>query len=233
MSGTDTILRAVDLHKRFTIDSSRSVTLDVLRGIDVEVAAGEFVAIVGSSGSGKSTLLHILGGLDRPSQGEVFWSGENIFSWNDDKLATTRGKKVGFVFQFHHLLPEFTALENVMLPQMIAGVKIPDAQRRAEGLLVKVQVDHRSHHRPAELSGGEQQRIAVARALANNPAIVFADEPSGNLDSESSAKLHALLRDLNTKESQTFVIVTHNDQFAKNADKVLQMADGKLKRVGG
>jgi lipoprotein-releasing system ATP-binding protein len=221
------ILRAADLHKSYIIDSAKSASLEVLRGIDLEVAKGEFVAIVGASGSGKSTLLHILGGLDRPTSGEVFWSGENIRSWSDDALAAARGKGVGFVFQFHHLLPEFTAAENVMIPMMIAGTAMRAARLRAEELLARVHVEHRSGHRPSELSGGEQQRVAVARALANRPAVVLADEPSGNLDSESSTHLHALLRELNRTEGQTFVIVTHNDRFAANADRVFVMGDGK------
>ncbi len=231
MAENTLILRAVDMHKSYTLDPSHASTLEVLRGIDLEVAKGEFVSIVGASGSGKSTLLHILGGLDRPTHGDVFWSGEPIFSWSDEKLSLARGKNVGFVFQFHHLLPEFSALENVMLPQLIAGAGPAQAKRRAEELLAKVNVVNRSEHRPSELSGGEQQRIAVARALANNPAIVLADEPSGNLDSESSARLHQLLRDLNKTEGQTFVVVTHNDQFASHADKLFKMADGKLRQV--
>jgi lipoprotein-releasing system ATP-binding protein len=226
------ILRAADLHKSYIIDSAKSAPLEVLRGIDLEVVKGEFVAIVGASGSGKSTLLHILGGLDRPTAGEVFWSGANIRTWSDDALAAARGKSVGFVFQFHHLLPEFTAAENVMIPMMIAGAAMREARQRADELLARVQVEHRSGHRPSELSGGEQQRVAVARALANRPAVVLADEPSGNLDSESSTHLHALLRELNRTEGQTFVIVTHNDHFAANADRVFVMGDGKLTRRG-
>jgi len=229
MGSESIILRATDLHKSFLIDAAKSASLEILRGIDLEVGKGEFVAVVGASGSGKSTLLHILGGLDRPTRGDVFWSGENIRAWSDDTLAAARGKNVGFVFQFHHLLPEFTAAENVMIPMMIAGMSMGEAQRRAGELLARVKVDHRSGHRPSELSGGEQQRVAVARALANRPAIVLADEPSGNLDSESSTNLHTLLRELNRTDGQTFVIVTHNDQFAANADRVFVMGDGKLR----
>ena len=190
------------------------------------------IAILGASGSGKSTLLHILGGLDRPTKGKVFWAGDDIFQFGDEALSASRGKNVGFVFQFHHLLPEFTALENVMLPQMIAGVDQRQAQGRAAELLARVHVEHRGQHRPAELSGGEQQRVAVARALANRPPIILADEPSGNLDSENSAQLHELLQQLNKTEQQTFIIVTHNELLARQSHRSFRMMDGKLRPAG-
>ena len=222
------ILRCSNIHKRFTLDGSASEGLHVLRGIDLAVNTGEIVSIVGASGSGKSTLLHILGGLDRPTEGEVYWEERDIVSLRDDMLARLRGSTVGFVFQFHHLLPEFTALENVMIPIMIRrGTKV-EAEKRAGDLLGKVGLTGRLQHKPSELSGGEQQRVAVARALANSPKIVFADEPTGNLDSVSSGQLHELLWELNRTENQTFIIVTHNDQFAERSHRVFRMQDGKL-----
>jgi lipoprotein-releasing system ATP-binding protein len=226
------VLRCSNIHKKFALERSVKSELHVLRGIDLEVAKGEIVTIVGASGSGKSTLLHILGGLDRPLEGTVFWSGHDVFSLSEEALAKLRGSSVGFVFQFHHLLPEFTALENVMIPQMILGKGENEAGVRARTLLEKVNISDRASHRPGELSGGEQQRVAVARALANNPQIIFADEPSGNLDSDNSKQLHDLLIDLNKTEQQTFVIVTHNEQFAAQSSRVMKMADGRLQRLG-
>ena len=227
------LLKCADLHKSYKRPAPGASALEVLKGISLEINEGEFISIVGASGSGKSTLLHILGGLDRPTSGNLYWSGEEIFSWSDDRLARTRGESVGFVFQFHHLLPEFSALENVMIPQMIAGVKTGAAKARASELLARVGVGERLDHRPSELSGGEQQRIAVARALANRPKIIFADEPSGNLDSENSRLLYELFAELNAKDRQTFVIVTHNADFAGKSKKVYKMADGKLERERG
>ncbi len=223
-----TVLRCANIHKKYKLDKSSTSELHVLRGIDIEIVQGEIVTIVGASGSGKSTLLHILGGLDRPLEGKVFWGEHDIFSMTDDALATLRGGNVGFVFQFHHLLPEFTALENVMIPQMILGKSPAQAETIAKELLTKVNVVDRSSHRPSELSGGEQQRVAVARALANKPQIVFADEPSGNLDSENSKRLHELLIELNRTERQSFVLVTHSEQFAEQSHRVLRITDGKL-----
>jgi lipoprotein-releasing system ATP-binding protein len=226
-----TILRCSGIHKKYVLEKRSTSELHVLRGIDLEITQGEFVTIVGASGSGKSTLLHILGGLDRPMEGKVFWSDHDIFSLSDDTLAKLRGRSVGFVFQFHHLLPEFTALENVMIPQMILGTTPAEAETRAKELLAKVNVGERASHRPGELSGGEQQRVAVARALANRPQIIFADEPSGNLDSQNSNQLHELLIGLNRTEQQTFVIVTHNHQFSSQSSRVLEMADGTLQQL--
>ncbi|MBI1804785.1 MAG: ABC transporter ATP-binding protein [Ignavibacteriae bacterium] len=225
---TSPILRCSNIHKHFTLDQKAQSGLHVLLGIDLRVNAGEIVSIVGASGSGKSTLLHILSGLDRPTEGEVYWQEKNIVTVSDDALARLRGSTVGFVFQFHHLLPEFTALENVMIPIMIHRGTKSEAERRAKELLSRVGVSKRLEHKPSELSGGEQQRVAVARALANNPKIVFADEPTGNLDSVSSRQLHELLWELNRLENQTFIIVTHNEQFAERSHRVFRMLDGKL-----
>ena len=231
MNNPISVLRCSNIHKKFVLDKSTTSELHVLRGIDLEVSKGEIVTIVGASGSGKSTLLHILGGLDRPMAGKVFWSAHDVFSLSDEALAKLRASTVGFVFQFHHLLPEFTAVENVMIPQMIYGKSVKEAEESANELLQKVNVLDRSNHRPGELSGGEQQRVAVARALANNPQIIFADEPSGNLDSENSKQLHNLLFGLNRTEQQTFVIVTHNEQFAEQSSRVFRMMDGNLRSV--
>ena len=225
------VLHCSNIHRYFSLDKKETSRLHVLRGIDFEVIEGEIVSIVGASGSGKSTLLHILGGLDRPSDGKVFWLNKDISLFNDEKLAKQRIGHVGFVFQFHHLLPEFTALENVMIPLMINSKTKSEAENKARELLAKVDLASRIQHKPTELSGGEQQRVAVARALANNPKVILADEPTGNLDSINSQQLHELLFDLNKKEKQTFVIVTHNEKFAEQSDRVFRMADGKLLRL--
>jgi len=222
------ILHCTNLHKDFSLDKKQTSRLHVLKGIDFEIYESEIVTIVGASGSGKSTLLHILGGLDRPTVGKVFWLEKDIFSFNDETLAKQRIGHVGFVFQFHHLLPEFTAIENVMIPLMINGKSRNEAEKKAGELLAKVDLTPRMHHKPTELSGGEQQRVAVARALANNPKIILADEPTGNLDSSNSEQIHELLFDLNKNEKQTLVIVTHNEKFAGKSDRILRMWDGKL-----
>ncbi len=204
--------------------------LHVLKGIDLEVREGEFISIVGASGSGKSTLLHVLGGLDRPSSGSVFWQDKDISLLNDGPLAVLRGTHVGFVFQFHYLLPEFTALENVMIPRMIQRASVASSRENAVKLLDKVGLGGRLHHKPTELSGGEQQRVAVARALANQPRVVFADEPSGNLDSSNSRQLHELFQELNESFNQTFLIVTHNEKFAEHSSRQFRMVDGRLQQ---
>ncbi|TLY29633.1 MAG: ABC transporter ATP-binding protein [Ignavibacteria bacterium] len=227
----DPLVRCLNIQKSFTIDRGSSPPLHVLRGINLEILGGEFISVVGASGSGKSTLLHILGGLDRPTEGEVFWLEKNIGTLGDEELARLRGGTVGFVFQFHHLLPEFSALENVMIPIMIQAKSTGEAAARATRLLNRVGLQDRLRHRPSELSGGEQQRVAVARALANNPQIVFADEPTGNLDSVSSQNLHELLRELNRTEKQTFLIVTHNERFARESSRIFRMTDGILETV--
>jgi lipoprotein-releasing system ATP-binding protein len=205
--------------------------LEVLRGIDLTVNAGEIIAIVGQSGVGKSTLLHLLGALDRPTEGSVLINGTPVFDFDDKQLAAFRNRTVGFVFQFHHLLPEFTAIENVMMPALIAGRKARDVSLRAMQLLTEVDLGQRAMHRPGELSGGEQQRVAVARALMNEPELVLADEPSGNLDRLSSESLHELLWNLSRRHGQTFIIVTHNLDLAGRADRVVELFDGAIKSI--
>ncbi|MFQ5486790.1 MAG: ABC transporter ATP-binding protein [bacterium] len=200
----------------------------VLKGIDLEVQEGHIVAIVGPSGVGKSTLLHILGTLDHPTKGRVLINRKNVFEYEEKKLASFRNRTIGFVFQFHHLLPEFTSLENVKMPGLIAGHADGQITERARMLLQEVGLEHRLHHRPGELSGGELQRVAVARALMNEPKIVLADEPSGNLDQASSKALHELLWSLSRKYKMTFIIVTHNLGLAENADKVVELFDGRI-----
>jgi lipoprotein-releasing system ATP-binding protein len=228
MTDMKTILHCANIRKNFVLDRKAGTELSVLKGIDFSVREGEVVSIVGASGSGKSTLLHILGGLDTPTTGEVLWGETDIAKISDEALARLRGTTIGFVFQFHHLLHEFSALENVMIPLLIQKKSFGEADRRAKELLSRVGLSDRIQHKPAELSGGEQQRVAVARALANRPKIIFADEPSGNLDSVSSDRLHALLLELNQQEGQTFVIVTHNEGFAGHSSRRLTMRDGRL-----
>ncbi|OJV20271.1 MAG: lipoprotein ABC transporter ATP-binding protein [Dyadobacter sp. 50-39] len=204
-------------------------SLQVLKGIDLEVKKGEVVAIVGASGAGKSTFLHILGTLDRPEQGEVFIDGINVFTQKDKELARFRNEKIGFIFQFHNLLAEFTALENVCMPGYINGnVNEKDILGRAKELLDLLGLSGRIDHLPSQLSGGEQQRVAVARALLNRPAIVLADEPSGNLDSHNALDLHQLFFKLRQETGQTFIIVTHNEELAEMADRRLVMQDGLM-----
>jgi lipoprotein-releasing system ATP-binding protein len=207
--------------------------IEVLSGVELSVARGEFVAIVGASGSGKSTLLHLLGALDRPSAGEVRLDGEAYGALSPAELALVRNRKLGFVFQFHHLLREFTALENVMLPLLIAGASDAAARSRAEELLAAVGLAGRMSHRPAALSGGEQQRVAVARALANDPVVVLADEPSGNLDYGHSERLHDLFATLARGFETAVIVVTHNRQLAGRADRVLSLESGRLVPLSG
>jgi lipoprotein-releasing system ATP-binding protein len=225
------LIRAEDIHRKFTLVKKEGANLHVLKGISIEIAAGEFTAIVGASGSGKSTLLHILGGLDKPTSGKVWWGDKDILTMSDVELAKLRSAFVGFVFQFHHLLPEFSALENVMIACMIGGKSKQDSKARAEELLKKVNMHDRLHHKPSELSGGEQQRTAMARAMANDPKVILADEPTGNLDSTSSDQLLSLIQQLNEREHQTFVIVTHNDRFASCAHRTLRMVDGRIQKA--
>ncbi|MBS1617328.1 MAG: ABC transporter ATP-binding protein [Bacteroidetes bacterium] len=202
--------------------------LRVLNGVSLQVQKGEVISIVGASGAGKSTLLHIIGTLDKPDGGTVTIGGETISGKRDNALAAFRNSKLGFIFQFHHLLPEFTALENVCIPAFIAGTKSAAAEKRAKELLDMLKLGHRIGHKPNELSGGEQQRVAVARALMNNPAIVMADEPSGNLDSDNARDLHRLFFDLRDQLGQTFIIVTHNEDLAQMADRKIVMKDGRI-----
>ena len=203
-------------------------SLEVLKGVDINISQGEIVSIVGSSGAGKTTLLHILASLDTPDKGEVWYEGDRIDTLKPREMAAFRNKNIGFVFQFHHLLPEFTALENVCIPGWISGKKTKDLEKKAMDLLVTLGVDHRAAHKPNALSGGEQQRIAVARALINDPGIIFADEPTGNLDSSNANSLHHLFQELRDKLNQTFLIVTHNEELASMSDRVLHMKDGQI-----
>ncbi|MDY6074552.1 MAG: ABC transporter ATP-binding protein [Candidatus Limimorpha sp.] len=202
--------------------------VDVIKGIDLHINKGEIVAIVGASGAGKSTLLQILGTLDKPDKGKVIIDNQDITSLNQKNLASFRNKKIGFVFQFHHLLPEFTALENICIPAFIAGMPKKEAADKAMALLEYLRLTERASHKPSMLSGGEQQRVAIARALINNPAIILADEPSGNLDSQNAKELHELFFSLREKTGQTFVIVTHNPSLANMADRALTIVDGKI-----
>ena len=212
------------------VDGPRVVR--VLTGLELEITAGERVAIVGESGVGKSTLLHILGTLDRPTSGEVWFDGEELASKSDHELARFRNREVGFIFQFHHLLPDFTALENVMMPALIAGAARETARRRAADLLVRVGLAERLEHRPGELSGGEQQRVAVARALIQEPRVVLADEPTGNLDSKSGTDVMDLLRKSVDEWGQTVVMVTHDPRVAAYADRIVVLGDGRVVHDG-
>ncbi len=220
------LLRAEGLHKEYPMGKDQR--LHVIKGLDMEVREGEMAVIVGPSGSGKSTLLHLLGGLDRPSAGRIIVNNLDLSILSEEELAAFRNQTLGFIFQFHHLLPEFTALENVAMPALIRREKFQEAQVRATSLLEEVGLAERIGHKPNELSGGEQQRVAVARALMNEPRLVLADEPSGNLDEENSQKLHQLLADLAQKRGLTFVIATHNLDLTKRANRVLQLSDGRL-----
>jgi lipoprotein-releasing system ATP-binding protein len=202
--------------------------IQVLKGVDLTIVKGEIVSIVGASGAGKSTLLHILGTLDRPDTGHFHINGQAMDQLNARQLASFRNKHIGFIFQFHNLLPEFTALENVCIPAYIAGTDANEAQLRATELLDFLGLSHRAQHKPSQLSGGEQQRVAVARSLMNKPDVIFADEPSGNLDSANSKELHKLFFTLREQFNQTFIIVTHNEELANMSDRKLAMRDGKI-----
>lgn len=226
MKSDSYILETSGLEKSYPVGHS---VLSVLKGIDIKIKEGEIVAIIGPSGVGKSTLLHLLGALDRPTNGKVIIQGVDIFKYDNNRLANFRNKTVGFVFQFHHLLPEFSALENVAMPGLMAGISQKPAYQRAIELLDEVGLWQRANHRPGELSGGEQQRVAVARALMNKPRLLLADEPSGNLDQRMSNMLHKLLWHLSRTRNQTFIVVTHNMQLADKADRVIELYDGKIK----
>jgi lipoprotein-releasing system ATP-binding protein len=215
------MIKAQDIHKSYG-------KLEVLKGVDISIEKGEIVSIVGASGAGKSTLLHILGTLDRADRGHVEIGDIAVSALNEKKMAHFRNAHIGFVFQFHHLLPEFTALENVCIPAFIAGKSRKESEEKASNLLTMLGLEARANHKPSELSGGEQQRVAVARALINDPAVVMADEPSGNLDSASAKELHELFFSLRDRLEQTFVIVTHNEQLANMADRKLVMKDGMI-----
>ena len=232
--GKQSLIETKDLTKSFATDAGE---LKVLKGIDLLIKEGEMVGIVGASGVGKSTLLHILGALDSPTSGSVFYSGIEIFSLDPNALASFRNKAIGFVFQFHHLLPEFTALENVMMPglvgmgsgiQLSRGLTYTEIEDRAERLLNEMGLSERKKHRPGELSGGEQQRVAVARALMLDPKVVLADEPTGNLDAQTGEELFHILIKLNEAKGITFVIVTHNESLSNRCHRILKMADGEV-----
>lgn len=216
------MIKAVNIHKKFG-------DLEVLKGVNLEVKQGEIISIVGSSGAGKTTFLQLLGTLDQANEGQILYDDVDITKLNTNKLAQFRNENIGFVFQFHHLLPEFTAIENVCMPALIKGDSKKEAEQKARLLMEKLEISHRKDHKPSELSGGEQQRVATARALINKPKVIFADEPSGNLDSKNAEKLHQLFFDLREQFKQTFVIVTHNDELAKMCDKKYEMEDGVVK----
>jgi lipoprotein-releasing system ATP-binding protein len=215
------VIRCKNIHKRYG-------SLEVLKGIDLEVQKAEIVSIVGASGAGKTTLLQIIGSLDKPDNGRIYYQEEEISALSARKLAHFRNKNIGFIFQFHHLLPEFTAVENVSIPAYIGGTSKKDATLRANELLDFLGLSGRANHKPSELSGGEQQRVAVARALMNRPMVILADEPSGNLDTENAKDLHDLFFSLRDEFEQTFIIVTHNQELASAADRKITMKDGLL-----
>ena len=199
-----------------------------LSGVDLEVAHGEMVAVMGVSGAGKTTLLHLLGALDRPTKGEVFLEGKNLSDCSEIELARLRNQHVGFVFQFHHLLPEFSGLENVMIPGLLRGTRKKEVEEQAKELLTRMGLADRWNHRPGELSGGEQQRVAIARALINNPSVVLADEPTGNLDSSTAETIFELLREINERSRQTILVATHNASMAEKMGRVIAVVDGKI-----
>jgi lipoprotein-releasing system ATP-binding protein len=222
---TEPLLQAVGLCKSYT-DGRR---IDVLVDLDLHVAAGEAVAIVGQSGVGKSTLLHVLGTLDQPTGGKVLFDGVDLFGLREREQALLRNREIGFIFQFHHLLPDFTALENVMMPALIRGMSLGEAEPRARAVLERVGLGERLTHKPGELSGGEQQRVAVARAVALSPRVVLADEPTGNLDPTTGAEVQRLLTELNREQHITLIIVTHNEAFGTSAHRTLRLQDGRLR----
>ena len=230
MSETDCILSARDISREFR---TAEATIRVLEGLSLDVRAGEMVAVTGASGVGKSTLLHILGGLDRPDSGEVTVAGVSLERQSENELARFRNDRIGFVFQFHYLMQDFSAFENVMMPMLVGGRHGSDASTKAELLLEAVGLTDRKSHRPRQLSGGEQQRVAVARALANDPSVVLADEPSGNLDTATGRRLHDLLFHLNQTMGVTFLIATHNRELAQQCDRELEIVQGRIRSQAG
>lgn len=225
----DYVLQCKSLHKDFPSESGNGV-LKILQGVDLQVKKADIISIVGSSGSGKSTLLHILGGLDHPTSGDVFWHGKSIYQFKKDQLAELRNKNVGFVFQFHHLLPEFTAMENVMMPALIQDTSFAKAEKRAKELLDQFGMSGRLNHRPSQLSGGEQQRVSMARALTNNPSIILADEPTGNLDEKNTESILSLLFQLRQMEDVSIVLITHEKEIATRCDTVYSLHNGTLNK---
>lgn len=219
------LLEVRDLYKSYGTGAAK---VEVLRGISLNVAAGETIALVGASGAGKSTLLHVLGTIDTPTSGTVLFNGEEIFRLGGMALAAFRNRSIGFVFQFHHLLPEFSALENAMMPLLIGGMKRGEAEAIAEELLRDVGLSHRLTHKPGELSGGEQQRVAIARSLVRSPQLLLADEPTGNLDMKTSDEVHDLLNEIHRKKGLTLIIVTHNEKLADRMGKTIRLVDGKI-----
>jgi lipoprotein-releasing system ATP-binding protein len=219
------LLHCSELSKTYQDGESQ---VDVLKSVDFSISAGEMVAIVGASGSGKSTLLHILGGLEKPSKGSLSFNCQDMTTWSSDKLSSWRNSNLGFVYQFHHLLPEFSALENVAMPRLIAGENPKAAKQAAEALLKRVGLEHRLSHRPAQLSGGERQRVAIARAFVNNPDIVLADEPTGNLDGEAAASIYQLMLELNKEKGTAFIVVTHDNTLAEQLHRVERLVGGTL-----
>lgn len=219
------LLEVKDLRKSFSTYGSR---IDVLNGVDLTVAEGDTIALVGVSGAGKSTLLHVIGTLDRPTSGTVRFRGADVFKMGDGDLASFRNRSIGFVFQFHHLLPEFSALENVMMPALIGGMRKEEAESLASALLSDVGLAGRLSHKPGELSGGEQQRVAIARALVLSPALLLADEPTGNLDGKTSEEVHDLLAEIQRKTGLTLIIVTHNERLAARMGKTIRLVDGRI-----
>ncbi len=219
------LIRIKDLHKSFT---SGDAELPVLEGINLDIEQYKMLAIIGASGVGKSTFLHLLGALDHPTSGHIYYQDEDIYAWDDKRLATFRNQTLGFIFQFHHLLPEFTALENVMMPLLIHKLAKDKALLKANKLLTEVGLQKRTTHRPGELSGGEQQRVAIARALVNDPQLVLADEPTGNLDSKTGDEVYHLLQELNKRKKITLIYVTHNESLARRADRIIRLVDGKI-----
>ncbi|NVL89746.1 MAG: ABC transporter ATP-binding protein [Desulfobacterales bacterium] len=225
MNSQQPLIRIVDVRKSFIANGNR---VDVLRAVGLDVYEGEMVAIVGASGVGKSTLLHVLGTLERPDDGEILYHGESVFAYDEQRLASFRNQTIGFVFQFHHLLPEFNALENTMMPALIKGMHVKEACERAEAILTRVGLKERLKHHVGELSGGEQQRVAVARSLVLKPLILLADEPTGNLDARTSESIHDLLISLNRDNGITMVIVTHNMRLAEKLSRRVTLIDGKV-----
>ena len=219
------LLEVRDLYKSY---GSGTAKVEVLKGIDLTVEAGDTMALVGPSGAGKSTLLHVMGTIDRPTSGSVLFDGKEIFALSDQPLAAFRNRSIGFVFQFHHLLPEFSALENVMMPLLIGGAKRAQAEEKARGLLGDVGLSHRVTHRPGELSGGEQQRVAIARALVSSPKLLLADEPTGNLDMKTSEEVHSLLYSIQKSTGISLVIVTHNEKLAAGMGRIIRLVDGRI-----